>query len=84
MPLPGQNPKRRASRGLGYRPRTPRTPPPKPRRRRPLLADVAAWLAATAVAGSLLVLLAFHDPLIAAPVVLGYLAFSWLLWSTRR
>ena len=84
MPVPGQNGRRRNPRGFGYRPRTPRPPIPRARRRRPLLADLAAWGAATAIAGSLLLLLAFHDPLIAVPVVLGYFAFSWLLWSTRR
>lgn len=84
MPVPGQKPRRKRGHVWGYRPRTGPPLPAPTRRKRPLAADLAAWAAATAVAGSLLVLLALHDPIIAVPVVLGYLAFSWLLWSTRR
>ena len=45
---------------------------------------VAAWLATTALAGALVLLLASHDFFLALPVVLGYALVSWLLWSTRQ
>lgn len=48
------------------------------------LVEAAVWLAATAVAGALLLLLARHDLTLALPVVAAYLGLSWLLWRTRR
>ena len=86
MPLPGQKRQGRNPRYWGYQPRTGRAFPASPPRRRPrpLLADVAAWVAATVVAGALLLLLAFHNALIAAVVLLAYTGFSWVLWSARR
>ena len=78
---------KRDPRVWGYAPAAPAAParPVAPvRKKRPLFADVAAWIAATIIAISLMWLLAAHNLLIALVVVLFYGGFSWLLWSTRR
>lgn len=67
--------------GAGLRPRL--APEKGSPRSAPWIA-VAAWLATTALAGALLLLLASHDVFLALPVVLGYALVSWLLWSTRQ
>ena len=51
--------------------------------RRPVLSEVAAWLATTAVAGALLLLLAQQSLVAALLLAVGYGAASWLLWRTR-
>ncbi len=92
MPAPNHGrPQRRTPGVWSYKPRpipsTPSRPArrtPAPRPRRPLLADLAAWLALTVIAGALLMLLASRDLLVALPVLGVYLVVSWLLWSTRR
>ena len=80
QPQPARQPSRILGYGAGKRPRT--APERGSPRSAPWVA-VAAWLATTALAGALLLLLARHDVFLALPVVLGYALVSWLLWSTR-
>jgi len=47
------------------------------------LTEFAAWLATTALAGALILLLAQFDLLLALPVLLVYALFSVLLWRGR-
>ena len=57
----------------------------KPPRPKPsVVVQFAAWLAATLVAGALLLLLAQHDPLLVLPIVMIYFAFSWVAWHVGR
>jgi Flp pilus assembly protein TadB len=48
------------------------------------LTEFAAWLATTALAGALILLLAQFDLLLAVAVFLAYALFSVLLWRGRR
>ncbi|GEM_PF-5854631 len=48
------------------------------------LTEFAAWLATTALAGALILLLAQFDLLLALPVFLVYALFSVLLWRGWR
>lgn len=83
-PEPGPRARGRVA-GYGGSGRGGRPEPGSPvRRRTSRLAEAAVWLAATAVAGALLLLLARHDLTLALPVVVAYLGLSWLLWRTRR
>ncbi|MBI2887391.1 MAG: hypothetical protein HYY02_09300 [Chloroflexi bacterium] len=79
--VPPGRPPRVLGYGGGYHPRA---GPVQPPRRSSFWVELAVWLATTALAGALLLLLASHELLLALPVVLAYALISWLLWGTRR